>query len=161
MPARQPLRIEKKVWDVNILAIYLVEDHPGHRYVAPIVDRGLRGEYVPVILDILPLRAYWIMERKWKIDSDEARAAVLDFVEKHEALQFTSLRKETIAEAFKLAEKFGHDVYDCTYIALAKQEEASAIVTTDMDFKELCKKAGLKYENPVPENVLKKFKSYK
>ena len=43
-----------------ILAIFLVEDHPGHDYVAPIVEAGLRGDYVPVMLDITPIRAYWI-----------------------------------------------------------------------------------------------------
>jgi len=40
------LAIEKKVWDVNILAIFLVEDHPGHDYVAPIVRPVSRGSSV-------------------------------------------------------------------------------------------------------------------
>ena len=68
MLARPPSPIKKKVWDVNVLAIYLVEDHPGHSCVAPVVERELRGEYIPVILDILPVRVYWVMERKWGID---------------------------------------------------------------------------------------------
>ncbi len=158
MLARPPSPIKKKVWDVNVLAIYLVEDHPGHSYVAPVVERGLRGEYIPVILDILPVRVYWVMERKWGINREEARAAVLDFLGGHEVLRIAPLRRETMVEAFKLAEELGHDVYDCIYVALARQEGAESIVTTDTDFEELCGKVGLEYENPVPLSVLRRFK---
>ena len=63
--------------------------------------------------------------------------------------------------AFKLAKELNHDVYDCIYLALAEQEKASTIITTDTDFEKLCETIGLKYENPVPMNVLKSFKSYK
>ena len=84
MRVKRPLaNIERKVWDVNILAIYLVEDHPGNKYVTPIVDDGLRGVYIPILMDILPIRAYWIMERIWKINRDEAAEAIIDFLNKH------------------------------------------------------------------------------
>ena len=44
------------------------------------------------------------------------------------------------------------------YLALALQENASTIVTTDMDFERLCKHVDLKYLNPVPRDTLKRFK---
>ncbi len=44
------------------------------------------------------------------------------------------------------------------YLALALQEKASGIVTTDTDFEKLCNQIGLKYINPVPHEVLKHFK---
>lgn len=153
--------IERKVWDVNILAIFLVEDHPGNKYVSPVVKEGLKGAYVPILLDILPIRAYWILERKWGVGRKDAATAVLDFLRKYDIPQLTPLKKETVLEAFRLAEELNHDVYDCAYLALAKQAKAIAIVTTDTDFEKLCERAGLSYENPIPLDVLKRFQSYR
>lgn len=61
-------------------------------------------------------------------------------------------------ESFKLAEKLKHDMFNCVYLAFALQEDAKAIITTDTDFERLCKYAGLEYVNPVPLQVLKRFK---
>ncbi|MGB9842214.1 MAG: PIN domain-containing protein, partial [Candidatus Bathyarchaeales archaeon] len=55
-------------------------------------------------------------------------------------------------------EELKHDVFDCMYVAFARQEQAKAIVTTDTDFERLCKHVGLDYVNPVPKEVLKRFK---
>lgn len=55
---------EKRVLDVNVLAIFLVKDHPGNRFVSPIVEEGLRGAYIPILMDFLPVRAYWVMTRR-------------------------------------------------------------------------------------------------
>jgi len=153
--------LERKIWDVNILAIYLVEDHPGNPYVSEAVEEGLRGAYTPVILGSLPLRAYWVMTSRWGIDRREAAAAVADFVEKYDAPEYVGLRRDTISLAFELAEELGHDVYDCAYLALALQEGASAIVTTDTDFEELAPAVGVGYENPVPEDVLRRFSAFR
>ncbi|MCD6510736.1 MAG: type II toxin-antitoxin system VapC family toxin [Thermoprotei archaeon] len=153
--------IEKKIWDVNVLAIFLVEDHPGNKYVSPTVEEGLRGAYIPILLDILPIRAYWILEKKWGINKKEAALAILDFLKKYDTPQFVPIRKEMILEAFKLSKELKHDVYDCIYLALAKQEKASTIITTDTDFEKLCQRTGLKYENPVPLEILKQFQCYK
>ena len=152
---------ERKIWDVNVLAIYLVEDHPGNKYITPIVEKGLKGEYIPILLDILPIRAYWIMERKWGIPSEEAALSLVSFLEEYDIPEMVLLKKETILEAFKLSKKLKHDLYDSIYIALAKQTNASSIITTDTDFERLCRQVGLKYENPVPARILKKFKDYR
>jgi len=154
------LAIEKKVWDVNILAIFLVEDHPGHDYVAPAVESGLRGEYVPIMLDIAPVRAYWIMERRWGIDRKSASKAITEFVRRYDTPLYVPLKRETLLHSFELAQSLRHDVYDCIYLALALQEGASSIITTDTDFEGLCRAVGLRYENPVPIDVLKTFRAY-
>jgi len=57
-----------------------------------------------------------------------------------------------------LAEKLGYDVFDCVYVAFALQEKAIGIVTADADFERLCGQVGLKYFNPVPKEVLQRFK---
>jgi hypothetical protein len=44
------------------------------------------------------------------------------------------------------------------YLALALQEKAAGLVTTDTGFERLCKDVGLDYHNPVPKEVLKRFK---
>lgn len=154
------MAIEKKVWDVNILAIFLVEDHPGHDYVAPIVEAGLRGDYVPVILDITPIRAYWIMERRWGITRRDAGKAIMEFIRMYDAPLYVPLKRETMLRSFDLAFSLKHDVYDCVYLAVALQEGASSIITTDTNFEELCKATGIGYENPVPADILKKFGAY-
>jgi predicted nucleic acid-binding protein len=51
-----------------------------------------------------------------------------------------------------------HDVSDYMYLALALQENANSIITTDSDFEKLCNHAGLKYLNPIPKEILKRFK---
>jgi predicted nucleic acid-binding protein len=151
---------DKRVLDVNMLAVFLVEDHPGHQYVAPIVEEGLIGAYVPLILDVLPLRAYWVMTRRWGCRERESAQAIRYFLNEYERPQYPSLRKLTIEKSFRLAEELKHDVFDCAYLALALQEEATSIITTDTDFERLCKRQGLEYHNPVPANMLKRFKQW-
>jgi len=124
------------------------------------VEAGLRGEYVPIMLDITPVRAYWIMERRWGIKREEARRAIIEFLGSYDVPLYVPLRKETILRSFELAQELRHDVYDCVYLALALQEKASSIITTDTNFERLCAAVGLKYENPVPLGILRRFGAY-
>ncbi len=150
--------VEKKVLDVNILAVFLVKDHPGNEYVSPVVEEGLRGGFIPLLLDILPIRAYWIMMKKWGCPEKDSAEAIEHFVKAYDRPHYSCLRRETILEGFRLAKEFRHDVFDCTYLAFALQEDANTIITTDTDFEQLCKQTGLEYVNPVPKEVLKHFK---
>ena len=150
--------VEKRVFDVNVLAIFLVRGHPGCGYVSPVVEAGLRGAYVPLVMDILPVRAYWVMTRRWGLPERESALAIEHFVKTYDVPRYPSLARETVLEGFRLAEELKHDVFDCMYVAFALQEEAKGIVTTDTDFERLCKHVGLDYVNPVPKEVLKRFK---
>jgi predicted nucleic acid-binding protein len=150
--------VEKRVFDVNVLAIFLGSGHPGLEFVAPVVEAGLRGVYVPVIMDVLPMRAFWIMTRRWGVPEKDCSASIKHFVKSYDVPIYPGLSRGAIFEGFQLAEELGHDVFDCMYLALALQEKAVAIVTTDTDFENLCKHANLKYINPVPKEVLKRFK---
>ena len=149
---------EKRVLDVNVLAVFLVKDHPGNEYVSGVVEEGLRGAYLPILMDILPVRAYWVMTRKWGYAKKESVAAIQHFITAYDRPRYPRLQKETVWESFKLADKLGHDVFDCVYLAFALQENAKGIVTTDTDFERLCGAVGLEYVNPVPGEVLKRFK---
>ena len=71
------------------------------------------------------------------------------------------LKREAIIGAFKYSNELNHDIYDCYYLALAKQENATSILTTDTHFDKLCKKIGLSYENPIPPDILKSFTAFK
>lgn len=148
---------DKRIWDVNVLAIYLVSDHPGNEYVSPIVEEGLGGAYTPLILDILPVRAYWIMTERWGCDKGESAKAVRYFLENYDRPHYFCLQRQTLARSFELSEKLGHSVYDCVYLAAAMQENASAILTTDTDFERICESLNLQYINPVPKEVLRRF----
>lgn len=149
---------EKRVLDVNALAIFLVKDHPGNECLSCVIEEGLRGAYIPLIMDVLPLRAYWIMTKKWGCPEKESVEAIEHFVKTYDRPQYLSLKKETIVESFRLSEELRHDVFDCVYLAFALQERAKGIVTTDTDFERLCKRVGLEYINPIPTEVLKHFK---
>ena len=148
----------QRVLDVNTLAIFLVKNHPGNEYVYPLVEEGLRGAYIPLIMDILPVRAYWIMTRRWQCPERESVEAVKHFVDAYERVRYPSLQRQTIIQSFRLAEELRHDVFDCVYLALALQEGAEAVVTTDTDFENLCHRVGLEYINPVPAETLRRFK---
>jgi predicted nucleic acid-binding protein len=152
--------VEKRVFDVNVLAIFLADGHPGFEYISPLVEAGLRGAYTPVLMDILPVRAYWIMTHPWGLPKQACAAAIQHFVLAYDMPKYASLHRETILEAFKLAKELNHDISDCMYLALALQEGASSIVTTDTDFEKLCSKIGITYVNPVPREVLKRFKDH-
>ncbi|MGQ4834465.1 MAG: type II toxin-antitoxin system VapC family toxin [Candidatus Asgardarchaeia archaeon] len=154
--------IEKKILDINVFAIFFVEDHPGHKYVYPKIFDGLKGKYIPVIIDILPIRAYWILERKWGIERELARSAIFHFLKSYsEKYELICITNDLLTRAFELSKKLNHDPYDTIYLSAALSVNATAIITTDKDFKRLCKMTGIKYENPVPEDVLKKFYLFK
>ena len=151
----------RKLIDINFLSIFFVEDHPGFSYIKKLMDEGLTGAFKIIIPEILPFRAFWILTTKWGIDKQLAKEIILEFVKNYSIPIYAGLKRETIIEAFKYSNEFNHDIYDCYYLALAKQENATSILTTDTDFDKLCKKIGLNYENPVPLDILKKFSAFK
>ncbi len=151
----------RKLIDINFLSIFFVEDHPGFSYIKKLMDKGLTGAFKIIIPEILPFRAFWILTTKWGIDKQLAKEIILEFVKNYSIPIYVGLKRETIIEAFKYSNELNHDIYDCYYLALAKQENATSILTTDTDFDKLCKKIGLNYENPVPIDILKKFSAFK
>lgn len=155
-----PAKSRTTLLDVNALAIYLVEDHPGHPYVAPVVDAGLAGRSTLIAPDQLPLRARWVMTTKWKMPKKDVDAALKDLLEQPR-LSYVGADRATLAHAFQLAQTLRHDVYDTYYLALALKHEATSVLTTDGAFEPLCKEVGLDYENPVPREVLKKFQAFR
>lgn len=148
-----------KLADVNILAVFLVEDHPGHPFIDRAVTEGLAGLYRLVFPDQAPLRARWILTRRWGIPKGEADRAVEDFLE-HRRITYAGATRGTLMKAFELARALKHDVYDTFYLALAMAHQAQALLTTDTDFRALCPKVSLAYENPVPREVLSRFGSF-
>ena len=153
--------MDKKVIDLNFFSIYFVNNHPGYNFIEKIMNDGLNGSFKLIIPDYLPFRAYWILTSKWKIQKKDAKELINDFTKNYSSPDYKGLERRFIVEAFKYSDELHHDVYDCFYLALAKQEEASSILTTDTDFKKLCNKLELNYENPVPIDVLKKFVGFK
>jgi len=151
----------RKLIDINFLSIYFVEDHPGFSYIKKLMDEGLTGAFKIIIPETLPFRAFWILTTKWGIDKQLAKGIILEFVKNYSIPIYAGLKRETIIEAFKYSNELNHDIYDCYYLALAKQEDATSILTTDTDFDKLCKKIGLNYENPIPLDILKKFSAFK
>jgi predicted nucleic acid-binding protein len=100
------------------------------------------------------------MTVKWGCSKDESADAIANFLDVYERPQYPGLHKSSGLESFRLAEELRHDVFDCAYLALAQQERAKSIITTDTDFRRLCKRLKLEYQNPIPEDVLKRFRAW-
>ncbi|WP_121823432.1 type II toxin-antitoxin system VapC family toxin [Halostella salina] len=140
--------------DVNALAIQLVEDHPGHPYVAEELVPALQGDGTLVVFGYLPLRVQWVLE-DLGFDAVEARNAVSSLL--RYPMEFVDVDGRTTLDAFEISAEKNHDVYDCFYLALARTADVDALVTTDRDFERLCADEPFDYVNPVPESVLAEF----
>lgn len=140
--------------DVNALAIQLVEDHPGHEYVAEELVPALQGEHTLLLFGYLPLRVQWVLE-DLGFSTVDARNAVTSLLQY--PLEPVAATPETVLEAYDISAAKNHDVYDCFYVALARETDADRLVTTDRDFETLCVDEPFEYVNPVPEAVLSEF----
>lgn len=140
--------------DVNALSIQLVDDHPGHEYVAEELVPALRGERTLLLFGYLPLRVQWVLE-DLGFESVDARNAVSSLL--GYPMASVAVERETILDAYDISAEKNHDVYDCFYIALARAADADRLVTTDRDFERLCADEPFDYVNPVPDEVLSKF----
>lgn len=140
--------------DLNALAIQLVDDHPGHQYVAEKLVPALRGEHTLLMFGYLPLRVQWVLE-DLGFETVEARNAVNSLLQY--PMESVEVNRETVFDAYEVSAAKNHDVYDCFYVALARQTNADVLLTTDRDFDTLCDDESFDYANPVPEDVLSKF----
>jgi len=142
--------------DVNALSIQLVDDHPGHPYVTEELVPALRGERTLLLFGYLPLRIQGVLA-SLGFSTVEARNAVTSLLQY--LIEFVDVTPATILDAYEIGAEKNHDVYDCFYVALARQAEADRLVTTDRDFEALCADEPFEYVNPVPDEVLSAFHS--
>jgi hypothetical protein len=142
--------------DLNAVSIQLVEDHPGHEYIANELVPALRGEHTLLMFGYLPLRVQWLL-KDFDFSTVEARNAVSSLLQY--PMESPEVTPDTILHAYEISSEKNHDVYDCFYIALAREADADRLLTTDRDFEELCDDEPFEYSNPVPEEVLSEFHS--
>jgi predicted nucleic acid-binding protein len=142
--------------DLNALSIQLVDDHPGHPYVADELVPTLRGTDTLLVFGYLPLRVQWLLT-DIGFEDVQARNAVSSLLEY--PLEFVDVEAATVLEAYEISAEKNHDVYDCFYLALARDADADVLVTTDRDFEGLCRDEPFEYVNPVPEDVLREFET--
>lgn len=140
--------------DLNAVSIQLVEDHPGHEYIANELGPALRGEQALLLFGYLPLRVQWVLE-DLGFSTIEARNAVSSLLQ--HPMESPTVTPKTILHAYEISSEKGHDVYDCFYVALAREADADTLLTTDRDFEALCAGEPFEYVNPVPEDVLTEF----
>lgn len=140
--------------DLNALSIQLIDDHPGHPYVADRLVPALQGEHTLLMFGYLPLRVQWVLE-DLGVSTVEARNAVSSLLQY--PMEPVDVTPQTILEAYEISAEKNHDVYDCFYIAVAREADADVLVTTDRDFETLCAGEPFEYTNPVPEDVLSEF----
>lgn len=146
---------EKVLLDVNSMAIFLVEDHPGNEYISEEIEKGFTCDRDLIVMDYLPFRVHWIHTTKWGVKSKDSLQAIQSFLEA--GIEVVGMDREKVLETFEIADEKDHDVYDCFYIGLARQVDATHILTTDKDFDILCEGESFEYLNPVPTEVIEKF----
>ena len=140
--------------DINALSIQLIDDHPGHPYVAEHLVPALRGQHTLLMFGYLPLRVQWVLE-DLDFSTVEARNAVTSLLQY--PMEPVEVTPNTLLEAYEISAEKNHGVYDCFYLAVAREAAADKLVTTDRDFQELCADEPFEYANPVPEEVLSEF----
>lgn len=140
--------------DINALSIQLIDDHPGHPYVAERLTPALRGDDTLLMFGYLPLRIQWVLE-DLGFGTVQARNAVGSLLQY--PMEPVDVTPETVLETYDISSEKNHDVYDCFYVAIARRADADCIVTTDRDFERLCEGEQFEYVNPVPEEVLSEF----
>ena len=142
--------------DLNAISIQLIEDHPGHQYIANDLVPALRGEHTLLIFGYLPLRVQWVLEDLGfsTVDARNAVSSLLQY-----PMESPTVTPDTVLHAYEISSEKNHDVYDCFYVALAREAEADVLLTTDRDFEKLCGEEPFDYSNPVPEDVLAEFHS--
>lgn len=140
--------------DLNALSIQLVDDHPGHPYVANELVPALTGTDTLLVFGYLPMRVQWVLE-DLGFETVEARNAVSSLL--RFPMTFVDIDDSVILEAYEISAEKNHDVYDCFYVALARRGDADVLVSTDRDFDVLCADEPFEYVNPVPADVLEGF----
>ncbi|WP_117592519.1 type II toxin-antitoxin system VapC family toxin [Haloprofundus halophilus] len=140
--------------DLNALAIQLIDDHPGHPYIAEHLVPALTGEETLLMFGYLPLRVQWVLE-DIGFETIDARNAVTSLLQY--PMESVTVMPDTILTAYEISAEKNHDVYDCFYLALAREADADQLVTTDRDFEDLCVDESFEYVNPVPEEILSEF----
>jgi len=142
--------------DLNALSIQLVDDHPGHHYIAEELVPTLQGDRTLLMFGYLPLRVQWVLE-DMGFDTVDARNAVSSLLQY--PMESVDVGPEVVLDAYEISSQKNHDVYDCFYVSLARHAEADVLLTTDTDFERLCADEPFEYRNPVPDEVLSRFHS--
>lgn len=114
--------------NLNALAIQLLDDHPGHPYVADELVPALRGAETLLMFGYLPLRVQWVIE-DLGFDIVDARNAVSSLVQY--PMEFVDVDDETILSAYECSAQKNHDVFDCFYVVLARQANADALASSN------------------------------
>lgn len=140
--------------DINALAIQLIDDHPGHPYIADHLVPALEGTDTLLLFGYLPLRVQWVLE-DLGLSTVDARNAIRSLL--RHPTKSIEVTPETVLAAYDISVDKNHDVYDCFYVAIAREADADRLVTTDRDFETLCADESFSYTNPVPESVLEEF----
>lgn len=140
--------------DINALSIQLIDDHPGHPYIAERLVPALQGNHTLLMFGYLPLRVQWVLE-DLDFSTVDARNAVTSLLQY--PMEAVNITPDMILDAYEISAEKNHDVYDCFYIALAREANADTLVTTDRDFAALCENEHVDYVNPVPEEILSEF----
>lgn len=148
--------MDRKLVDVNALAVFLDESHVGHPYVRRALAPGFTGEFQVLISAYHLMRTRWVLVNKWGVPTDEADGLLTKFAQIQSPF-YVAADGAAVGRAISIAKEVHHDVYDCFLGTMAAAAGATHLFTTDRGFSRVCDALGLVYENPIPDSVLRRF----
>ena len=140
-----------RIVDADILCYALLDNHIASQYAKPLIVKGLRGELEIYITATTLLETYNTLFWHYKIRPRSSVARKVGLVAE-------SLNLIPVSEAgFKIAIDENVPLGDAILVATAMENNIPIVVSNDKHIEKLCKKYGLVYENPIPEDIRSKL----
>jgi len=140
-----------RIIDADILCYALLENHIASKYAKPIVVRGLGGELEVYVTATTLLETYNTLFWHYKIRPRSSVARKIWLVAE-------GLNLIPASEAgFKMAMDENVPLGDAILVATAIENNIPIVVSNDKHIEKLCKKYGLIYEDPIPEDIRSKL----
>ena len=127
----------KLVVDSSVVLKWFVDEPQRELAVALLDSDALLAAPDLVLCEVA--NALWRKARKGEVTPLQVAEAI------HETGSILALRRVTpdmTETAFEIARDIGHSIYDCLFLALARQEENAVVVTSDSVFLKKCVAAG-------------------
>ena len=115
-------------------AVKWVLEEPGSDQAEALLEEDL---IAPPLFETECANVLWKAWRRGEISADEARTKLADILAGE-----IVLRQPVLSEALSIATRLDHPVYDCTYVALALEQDV-AFATADRKLINKLKRAGV------------------
>ncbi|RLE58940.1 MAG: hypothetical protein DRJ32_05525 [Thermoprotei archaeon] len=136
-----------RMLDADILSYSLLENHVASPYVKPLIEKGLVGEIELYVTHTVLLEAYNTLYWYYRVRPRSKVASKIELVARGLNLIPPS------SGGFTIAVEENVPLGDALLLATALENRIPIIVSNDKHIEKLCRKYGLIFENPIPQNI--------